>query len=202
MTHHSSLAPNHDWTQDQAFMNDLRQQMVKFTKLQLHDEQLAEDAVQEAFIGALKNQQTFTGKAALKTWVFAILKHKIIDIIRKNKRLVTSSTLQNNDEDQVDVWDKSFDERGYWHLSERPNTWPQPEDSVASDQFWLVFETCLNALPANYSSAYMMREFIGLTTEEICQQTNTNKNSLNVLLYRARLKLRVCLQKNWFDQGA
>tara|TARA_B110000211_G_scaffold145934_1_gene166449 strand:- start:127 stop:345 length:219 start_codon:yes stop_codon:yes gene_type:complete len=68
MPHNSSLAQNHDWTQDQAFMSDLRQQMVKFTKLQLNDEQLAEDAVQEAFIGALKNQQSFTGKAALKTW--------------------------------------------------------------------------------------------------------------------------------------
>ena len=160
--------------------------------------------MQGALIGALKNQQTFTRQSALKTWVFAILKHKIIDLIRGNSRLVSSSSLQiNDDEDHlVEVWDQPFNFRGHWHLSEQPTPWQQPADSLAKDQFWLIFEACLNALPAQYSKAYMMREFIGLTTQEICLETNTSENSLNVLLYRASMKLRDCLQESWFDKGA
>ena len=85
MTAPNIVAPQtHDWTQDEAFMSELRQQMLKFATLQLQDASIAEDAVQDAFIGALKNQQTFGRRASFKTWVFAILKHKIIDVIRNN----------------------------------------------------------------------------------------------------------------------
>jgi RNA polymerase sigma-70 factor (TIGR02943 family) len=206
MTAPNLVAPEfHDWTQDEAFMSELRQQMLKFATLQLQDVSIAEDAVQEAFIGALKNQQTFGRRAAFKTWVFAILKHKIIDVIRNNQRLVPSSSVQNDDDDDepnLEIWDQQFDDRGHWHLSERPTTWQQPIESAANDQFWQVFEACLEGLPGQYSRAYMMREFIGLSTNEICEQLETSVNSLNVLLYRARSKLRKCLQTNWIDKGA
>lgn len=206
MTAPNLVAPEfHDWTQDEAFMSELRQQMLKFATLQLQDVSIAEDAVQEAFIGALKNQQTFGRRAAFKTWVFAILKHKIIDVIRNNQRLVPSSSVQNDDDDDepnLEIWDQQFDDRGHWHLSERPTTWQQPSESAANDQFWQVFEACLEGLPGQYSRAYMMREFIGLSTNEICEQLETSVNSLNVLLYRARSKLRKCLQTNWIDKGA
>lgn len=199
-----AVPADYNWTQDEAFMSELRQQMLKFATLQLQDASLAEDAVQEAFIGALKNQQTFGRRSAFKTWVFAILKHKIVDVIRNNQRLVPSSSVQHDDDDQPDleVWDQQFDDRGYWHLSERPTAWQQPSESAANDQFWKVFEACLEGLPGQYSRAYMMREFIGLSTDEICQQLETSVNSLNVLLYRARSKLRKCLQANWIDKGA
>ncbi|MFT5930122.1 MAG: RNA polymerase sigma-70 factor (TIGR02943 family) [Oceanospirillaceae bacterium] len=206
MTAPNLVAPEfHDWTQDEAFMSELRQQMLKFATLQLQDVSIAEDAVQEAFIGALKNQQTFGRRAAFKTWVFAILKHKIIDVIRNNQRLVPSSSVQNDDDDDepnLEIWDQQFDDRGHWHMSERPTTWQQPIESAANDQFWQVFEACLEGLPGQYSRAYMMREFIGLSTNEICEQLETSVNSLNVLLYRARSKLRKCLQTNWIDKGA
>ena len=71
---------------DEAFLRELREQMLKFARLQLNDEQLAEDAVQEALIGALKNARSFARQAALKTWVFAILKNKIADILRGKYR--------------------------------------------------------------------------------------------------------------------
>jgi len=205
MTAPNIVAPQtHDWTQDEAFMSELRQQMLKFATLQLQDASIAEDAVQDAFIGALKNQQTFGRRASFKTWVFAILKHKIIDVIRNNQRLVPSSLVQTDEEDEagLEVWDQQFDNRGYWHLSEQPTAWQQPSESAASDQFWRVFEACLEGLPGQYSRAYMMREFIGLSTNEICQQLVMTENSLNVLLYRARSKLRKCLQTNWIDKGA
>ncbi len=66
---------------DPVFLQGLRQQMLRFASSQLSDASLAEDVVQEALIGALKNARSFGGRAALKTWVFAILKNKIADAL-------------------------------------------------------------------------------------------------------------------------
>jgi RNA polymerase sigma-70 factor (ECF subfamily) len=84
---------------DPGFLSDLRRQMVKFAALQLSDSLLAEDAVQEALIGALKNAKSFAGRAALKTWVFAILRNKIADVLRQKQRMVDASSLLREDEE-------------------------------------------------------------------------------------------------------
>lgn len=78
---------------------DIRQQMLKFAQLQLQDIALAEDMVQEAFVNAIKNIDNFQRKAALKTWIFAILKNKIIDYLRKKDRIVLESDLADDDEE-------------------------------------------------------------------------------------------------------
>ena len=87
---------------DGIFIEDLRSQMVKFASMQLHDVHLAEDAVQEALAGALTNADHFGGRSALKTWVFAILKNKIADVLRHKKRLVNASSLINDDDENED----------------------------------------------------------------------------------------------------
>ena len=186
-----------DWHADGAFLEEVRLQMLKFAMLQLRHQQQAEDAVQEAFVGALKNQQQFQRRAAFKSWIFAILKHKIIDLMRVNQRLVNQTDLGNEGGDP-EAWEKMFDERGYWQLDQRPTAWCEPMAAVENNQFWQVFETCLNNLPGNYARAYMMREFLDLATVEICHQLGLQENNLNVRLYRARMKLRTCLHANWF----
>ena len=89
----AATAPLPDW-QDTGFMAELRRQMVRFAHLHLQDATLAEDAVQDALIGALTGAQRFAGRSALKTWVFAILKNKIADVLRdrKSTRLNSSHT--------------------------------------------------------------------------------------------------------------
>src|SRR3990167_6060727 len=87
---------------DKVFLENLRRQMHQFATLQLSDAHLAEDAVQEALMGALKNVQSFGGRAALKTWVFAILKNKIADVLRGKQRVVNASSLLREYEEQQD----------------------------------------------------------------------------------------------------
>ena len=82
--------------QNPAFVIELRQQMLKFAILQLSSLQQAEDAVQEALMSAFQHIDSFTGRAAFKTWVFAILKNKIFDLIRQKSRLMTMSELFND----------------------------------------------------------------------------------------------------------
>lgn len=181
------------------FLKVLRVQMLKFAILQLSDEQLAEDAVQEALIGALKNAASFNRRAALKTWVFAILKNKIADILRQRHRMVEVSSLLHEDEEGED-FDMLFNDRGRWHLDERPVAWEQPMESVKNSDFWRVFDTCLNGLPENQARIFMMREFLEFESQEICEIQELTVSNLHVILYRARMRLRECLEHRWFQE--
>jgi RNA polymerase sigma-70 factor (ECF subfamily) len=185
---------------DAVFLEDLRRQMLKFATLQLNDPDLAEDAVQEALIGALKNARTFRGSAALKTWVFAILKNKIADTLRQRQRLVYAGSLSRAGGDEEDGGEASlFDTRGFWHPHERPLDWGDPESSFHQDDFWRVFTACLDGLPPRQARVLMMREFIELDTEEICRSIDMTVTNLHVTLHRARLRLRECLENHWFS---
>lgn len=182
---------------DKTYMTDLRQQMLKFAMLQLRDNAQAEDAVQDALMGAMKNADKFAGKAAFKSWVFAILKHKIIDRIRSKSRIVAIADLQDHAEAPEDA-SFLFKENGHWQAEHAPSQWRNPEQQMQNGQFWLLFETCLNKLPATQARCFMMREFIGLDSAEICKELSLTTTNLHVLLHRSRLSLQKCLDSNWF----
>jgi len=194
--------PNSAATQsllDPAFLKALRSQMLAFARLQLNDDQLAEDAVQEALAGALKNAEAFNRQAALKTWVFAILKNKITDALRQRYRdqehvLAEEEACKNGEA----LDDELFNQKGHWHAEERPQAWNAPQKMVHDRQFWAVFDACLNHLPEKQARVFMMREFLELTSDEICDSASLTVSNLHVLLYRARLQLRECLENNWF----
>jgi RNA polymerase sigma-70 factor (ECF subfamily) len=181
---------------DPELLKALRSQMLKFAHLQLGDEQSAEDAVQEALIGALKNAAAFRGHAALKTWVFAILKNKIADSLRQKKRLGEASALMQEREEQEDLHEL-FNARGFWEPDERPAAWGNPQEALHQSQFWKVFELCLEALPGQQARVFMMREYIELESDEICASVGISTSNLNVIMHRARLRLRECLENNW-----
>lgn len=182
---------------DPQALQGLRAQMLRFATLQLGDEQLAEDAVQEALIGALKNASAFRGQAALKTWMFAILKNKIADTLRQKKRLGEASALMRERDGEEDL-DELFNARGMWEPDERPAAWGNPQESLHQAQFWKVFELCLEGLPGHQARVFMMREYIGLESDEICSTVGISTSNLNVLMYRARLRLRECLENHWY----
>ncbi len=185
---------------DPVFLKELRVQMLKFAILQLRDEPLAEDAVQEALVGALKNAGSFGRRSALKTWVFAILKNKIADILRQRQRLVEASRLLRDGEDDENL-DMLFDTKGFWQVDERPTAWSQPAESVKNNDFWRVFEACLGGLPESQARLFMMRELVEFESREICEILNITTSNLHVMLYRARLRLRECLENRWFLAG-
>ena len=175
--------------QDDAFLQDLRKQMLRFTVAQLSDSHLADDVVQEALMGALKGTQSFRGQAAIKAWVFAILKNKIADALRQKHRHEQSRVLLQENEELEDFSD-AFKPNGHWQLEARPASWGNPQDSLDQAQFWTVFEYCLDHLPNQQGRAFMMREFVELSTQEICQELGITLTNLNVLLHRARMRLR------------
>lgn len=186
---------------DPVFLKSLRNQMLRFATLQLNnDHHLAEDAVQDALIGAMRNVDSFMGESAFKTWVFAILKNKIADILRQKSRYVEVSQLLHGDEEEEN-FDALFDHHGHWHADSKPKAWSNPEGAMHDQHFWKVFEACLDYLPGQQARYFMMREFVGLESTEICETTGVTVSNLNVMLHRARLRLRECLSQRWFLQG-
>ena len=185
---------------DTAFLSDLRRQMLRFATLQLTSSHAAEDAVQEALVGAFKNAKAFAGRAALKTWVFAILRNKIADVLRQKQRLGDASSLLREPQEHED-FSELFDSQGHWQADQRPADWGSPHEALHQQQFWRVFEVCLEGLPGNQARVFMMKEFIELDADEICTAVGITTSNLNVMLHRARLRLRECLENNWFVRG-
>lgn len=188
-----------DTLTDPQFITELRGQMLKFARLQLRDVHQAEDAVQEALAGALKNADSFARQSALRTWVFSILKYKIADTLRYRQRVIATSELGDEEQQDQAFADALFKTNGHWHRAERPSSWTGPQGGVQSDHFWRVFDACLNGLPEKQARVFMMREFIELESDEICSQLGLSTSNLHVILYRARLRLRECLENSWFD---
>ena len=175
----------------------LRADMLRFAQLQLRNTETAEDLVQESIEAALRKSSSFAGQSTLKTWVFAILRNRIIDHLRTAKRTVPMSSLVDDDEDWQGRLETLFNERGRWRDEPRPVAWPSPEESMQTRQFWVVFETCLDHLPANTGRVFMMREFLGFESDEICAQLGITTSNCHVILHRARLKLRGCMDSGW-----
>ncbi|WP_019673649.1 sigma-70 family RNA polymerase sigma factor [Psychrobacter lutiphocae] len=193
---HSSITPQ--------FVEAVRHQMLAFARLQLDDYHLAEDVVQDALLSALQYSGQFKGNAAFKSWVFAILKNKIIDNIRKNSKYSTISSLKESSDDNEDsLLDALFDEAGSWYPECKPSqfddSWCDPEAHVHSEGFWQVLEACLTNLPSEQARAFLMREYIELETREICETLCISSSNYYVLMHRARLGLQTCLSIKWFN---
>lgn len=179
----------------------LRIDMMRFAKLQLRNTETAEDLVQESIEAALRHSSSFAGQSTLKTWVFAILRNRIIDHLRTAKRTVPMSSLVDDGEDWQERLEALFNEKGGWRDGPRPTAWPDPEQSMQTRQFWGVFEACLEHLPANTGRVFMMREFLGFESDEICSQLGISTSNCHVILHRARLKLRGCMEIGWGRPG-
>jgi RNA polymerase sigma-70 factor (ECF subfamily) len=177
-----------------AQVESLRPYLLRYATLQLRNPEAAEDAVQEALVAALAGEANFAGRSNLRTWLTGILKHKIVDTIRRRSRERPPA----NAEGAATEFDALFDETGHW--AEPPDPWEQPEGALAQKQFLAALEQCLRGLPERTAQAFMMREHLGLDTSEICKELAVTPTHLWVMLYRARMALRQCLEMNWFEK--
>lgn len=187
---------------DSETLAALRPDLLRFARLQLRDAAAAEDVVQEALLAALQNAQQFAGRAAMKTWVFGILKHKIVDLIRLQSRSTNVSALGAEEASMDQTFETLFRESGHWTLTARPRDWGDPQAALRQQHFWDVFEACLNHLPENTARVFMMREFLDFETPEVCRELDITVSNCNVILHRARNALRLCLQNGWFTGEA
>jgi RNA polymerase sigma-70 factor (ECF subfamily) len=174
----------------------LRPQLMRFAQAQLRNEAWAEDAVSETMLAALAKPQAFAGQSQLKTWLVAILKHKLVDQIRRHSREVSVTT----SDDDEDIDGLLFNETGMWR--DAPVDWGDPEAALGRREFFEVLEVCVDELPGVQGRIFMMREWLEMETLEICKELGITSTNAWVLLHRARLRLQMCLQQRWFGSGA
>ena len=176
-------------------MERLRPQLIRFARSQLRNEAWAEDAVSDTLLAALEKPQAFAGQSQLKTWLVGILKHKVVDQLRKHTREATVLV----DDDGEDIDELLFAADGHWR--EPPAIWASPEASLGQREFFDVLQACIDHLPAVQGRVFMMREWLDLETDEICKELQITTTNLGVLLHRARLRLRECLDLRWFGSA-
>src|SRR3954471_3669353 len=175
-------------------LEQMRPLLVRFAQLQIRNEALAEDAVQDALIAVLEKPERFAGQSSLRTYVTGILKFKIIDNLRAATRERQIECADDQSEDEV--IDSLFVADG--HTREAPLQWGNPDSTLEQKDFFRVLEVCLEKLPTQSARLFMMREWLELETEEICKELAITPANVWVILYRARVRLRECLDLNWF----
>jgi RNA polymerase sigma-70 factor (ECF subfamily) len=157
--------------------------------------------VQETFLAALKAYENFEGRGSERTWLVGILKHKIIDHFRRAVREAPIGEDTDDGPEHTEFFDRPEPWKGHWNTNYSPNDWhATPAELLERSDFWQVFNECLSPLPQRTVSAFTMREVDGLKSEEICEILSIRVNNLWVMLHRARLHLRNCLERNWFKR--
>jgi RNA polymerase sigma-70 factor (ECF subfamily) len=179
-----------------------RSYLVRFALAQLRDGEAAEEAVQEALLAALESVGTFDGRSSLRTWLTSILRFKIVDLQRRASRERARADVgERAAAPEDDSWlDDFFDEGGHWRAA--PQAWNDPESALEQRRFWEAFEKCLAGLPAAAGRVFFRREVLGDETEAICEDEGITANNCWVIMHRARLALRSCLEATWFGREA
>jgi len=174
-----------------------RDYLYRFALSHLRDPVRAEDVVQETLLAAVESRSAFSGKAQVRTWLTGILKHKIMDVFRRQAR---ETPLEPGEPDAEDFEDLYFDAQNRDHWRSFPQAWADPEQSFEQKRFWEVLDACSKLMPAQTARVFVMRELMGLETDEICKELGVSANNCWVMLYRARMSLRQCLEIKWFAE--
>ncbi len=174
----------------------------KYAVLRLRDAAAAEDVVQETLLAALTAYSNFAGRGSERTWLIAILKHKLADHFRRAVREFPVG--EESEETPSGEWFKTAAQAsGSWNPHYAPTDWHStPAELAERRDFWYVFNDCLSHLPKRTASAFALREVDGLDSREICELLSISMTHLWVILHRARLHLRHCLEMAWFKRSA
>ncbi len=182
-----ALVDPHQWVEQYGDF------LFNYAVMHLRDRAVAEEMVQETFLSALGSAENFKGLSSERSWLVAILKHKIIDYIRKVSRERRHFQDVDGDVDEH----SAFNEVGHWKVE--PDAWPgNPAQAFEQKAFFDRLHACMEKLPEQQATVFVLREFGEFSTDEICKALGVSTTNLWVLLHRARMRLRQCLEMNWF----
>jgi RNA polymerase sigma-70 factor, ECF subfamily len=171
----------------------LRPALLRYARLQIRDVTVAEDLVQAALLAALQSLGSFRGESAPLTWVTGILKRKIVDHYRGLARETALPVA--DDGDDAAMLERLFAADGHWRAPPQP--WDQPEAAADQTEFLAVFEACLKGLAGQAGRVFALREVLELEADEICKDLGLTRSNYWVLMHRARLRLRQCVEQGW-----
>ncbi len=167
----------------------------------ISDEDEARDLVQDTFLSALKGKDNFKGEANEKTWLVSILKRKIIDLYRKNA-VRKEQSFEESDSYKV-AYDHYFRDDdgsrpGHWAGKNNPQPWSEQKTNLEQGEFRRILVACLSKLPKAWTSVFSMKFMDDESSESICKELGISTSNYWVIIHRAKLQMRECLEKNWF----
>lgn len=169
--------------------------LFSYALARLSDREAARDLVQDTFLSALRNADSFKGESSEKTWLFSILKNKIIDRYRKNAADKTSSFSDGAEKRTLEEY---FEADGEWKVSARPLDWHAgPDDDLRSQEFRGILQKCLERLKAEWRALFTLKYLEEMETEAICKELGLTSSNYWVIMHRTKLLLRQCVEKNW-----
>ncbi|MBW1840809.1 MAG: sigma-70 family RNA polymerase sigma factor [Deltaproteobacteria bacterium] len=192
-----SAAPvrNNQQHDPETWVDQYGDYLYRYAIFRVQDPSVAEDLIQETLLGALRSRDKFEGRSSEKTWLTGILKHKILDHYRKKAKEQTEDDIES----RMKNLDEIFDEKGRWRI--KPANWTaDPLTLYEQKEFLVIFYRCLSEMSERLKRVFVLREVDGLKTDEICKVLNISATNCWVMLYRARMNLRRCLEISWFTQ--
>lgn len=173
--------------------------LFNYAIVRVNDQEKAEDLVQETFLAGLKAMDNFQGRSTERTWLISILKRKIIDTYRKQY----SSRETSIGEFEQDISDGEFYRsevpfKGYWLEGKGPHSHSlMPEGEIEQDELMKLIQECISGLSPNLASAFIMKMIDEAHSDEICKELGITPSNLWVMLHRARLRIRRCVENRW-----
>jgi RNA polymerase sigma-70 factor (ECF subfamily) len=189
------IPPAKDALAAESWLDEHGDALYRYALVRVRNAAAAEDLVQETLLAALTARERFAGQSSVRTWLIAILKNKLIDYLRRHAR---EAPLADDPDD--DLIDAMFQDDPGQHWRSPPSVWANPAGALEQTQFWEAFTDCLQQLPPRQAKAFGLCELDGLTGEEACKVLELTASNLWVLMHRARLRLRQCLETRWFGR--
>jgi RNA polymerase sigma-70 factor (ECF subfamily) len=170
-----------------------------FAAARVRNRALAQDLVQETFLAAIKASKGFAGRSTERSWLFGILRNKLVDHYRLQKREAAFTDSDPFLPEEQGAFGDSGPGRDGWVMKHAPKPWQTPDGTLVSKEFQTAFKGCLSRLPDKVALSFVLREVDGISSEEICKVLGVSPNNLWVMLHRARMGLRRCLEMHWFE---
>jgi RNA polymerase sigma-70 factor, ECF subfamily len=173
------------------WVNEHGDYLFRYALSRVRRVELAEDLVQETFLGALRNRHQFAGTSSEKTWLISILKRKIVDHLRRQHREQPASNFAD------EAWmDDLFDRTGHWKSG--PAKWTNMSTALENAEFWKTFGQCVSALPEPLAAVFSLREVEEVPSAVVCATLEISQSNYHVMMHRARLRLWRCMSARWF----
>ncbi len=178
--------------------------LLAYARSRLRDHQEAEEAVQDCLLAAWRQRADFTGRSSLRTWLVGILRHKLLDRLRARRRRpdrpdpFSPAPAGQDTDDDYDPLEACFTPGGAWRIDPTfamGGLADCPRDASLRAELRGLLRLCLDALPATLRRLFSLRELDHLDTREAAELAGVSPASAPVLLTRARLRLRDCLQQ-------
>ena len=184
----------------ERWLDEYGDELFSFTMLRVRDRATAQDLVQETFLAALRARESFAGRSTERAWLFGILRNKLVDHYRLQSRETPLFEPGASTPEEEGFFHSSGAGKDGWILKVAPKAWESPDESLMNKEFQIVFQECVSALPKKVAQVFLRREVDDVPSEEVCKEFDISPNNFWVMLHRARMALRRCLEVHWFGR--